>query len=301
MTGEAYTPAAAAELGGPPCALFELPAGAAGCDLTATGVPDLTMPDRIVLSTSGGADSQLTTKRVTGLARAAGVLDRVVAVHAYLPEDHPDAEDYARMHAEAYGVPRFVTVRRDGGILEHAAERGAFPSSKVRWCTSRFKREPITALLTLLTDELDPVRLGRRVRILNVMGMRAQESTARERRAPFRHNERASNLTRRHVDDWLPIHHVLKHELRAELDADDVPHHPSYDGDDGEPWAGTERFSCVLCVMASRHDLVLNAARFPRVAAQYLQVELETGFDFRQDLPMRDIVAQAARQVTKRR
>jgi 3'-phosphoadenosine 5'-phosphosulfate sulfotransferase (PAPS reductase)/FAD synthetase len=43
------------------------------------------------------------------------------------------------------------------------------------------------------------------VRILNVMGLRAQESPGRRLLAPFSHDDRASN-SRRHVDEWLPVH-----------------------------------------------------------------------------------------------
>jgi 3'-phosphoadenosine 5'-phosphosulfate sulfotransferase (PAPS reductase)/FAD synthetase len=282
--------AAAARAAGAQCALFDLPPTPGGCPQTEQSEPDLTWYDYLLLSLSGGKDSQYTALTVARLARLAGVLERVVAVHAHLDEDHEDAEEYARMHAEAYGAPRFEVVRRDQTLLEHVLERGKWPSAEARYCTSDHKRAPIGTLMTRLADEADPKRLGRPVRILNVMGMRAEESTTRARREVLRHNKRETNLTRRHVDDWLPVHTASVAEVRAALDASGVPHHPAYDGDDGEPWAGCSRLSCELCVLASKGDLVLNARRNPARAQEYLRVEQITGHDFRADLSMAKII-----------
>lgn len=287
---------------GAQCALFDLAPepDSPGCDLTAGSGPNLANDDIILMNMSGGKDSQYAAMVLAAAARAADVLDRVVAVHAYLAEDWPDAEDYARMHAAAYGIGRFETVSREQTLLEHVEERGMWPSSKARYCTSEHKRGPISALMTRLTAEVDPVRLGRPVRILNVMGMRAEESSARAKRVAFRHNARESNLTRRHVDEWLPIHEASLTEVRTALDASGVPHHPAYDGDDGEPWAGMSRLSCVLCVLGGADDLVLAARRQPRRAAEYLRVEVSTGHDFKLGLPMREIIRRAARRAVKR-
>jgi hypothetical protein len=59
--------------------------------------------------------------------------------------------------------------------------------------------------MTSLVRELDPQRLGRLVRALNVFGFRAEESPERRHRLSFHHDKRASN-GRRHVDVWHPIH-----------------------------------------------------------------------------------------------
>ena len=57
---------------------------------------------------------------------------------------------------------------------------------------------------------------GRPVRILNVLGMRAEESTDRAQMQPFGPDTRASNKTVRHVDRWLPIHSWTAEQVWAQ-------------------------------------------------------------------------------------
>jgi hypothetical protein len=72
------------------------------------------------------------------------------------------------------------------------------------------KRGPVQTVMTALCGELRAswraAAAGRRarprkVRLLNVMGLRGQESTDRRLMAPFSHAEDASNLTVRTVDE----------------------------------------------------------------------------------------------------
>lgn len=75
--------------------------------------------DVIGLSTSAGKDSLAEQIQVHRLAKAAGVEDRIVAVHCDLGEDAewPDTADYARLQAEHFGH-RFVVVSRLGTISD---------------------------------------------------------------------------------------------------------------------------------------------------------------------------------------
>jgi hypothetical protein len=69
------------------------------------------------------------------------------------------------------------------------------------------KRGPVHRLMTRLAAEQRATRVtGRRVRILNVLGLRAQESPRRALKLPFSCDQRATNTTVRLVDEWLPIH-----------------------------------------------------------------------------------------------
>lgn len=289
------------------CTLFDPAPAGRGCALTAAPAPHLPDYDLLLVSLSGGKDSQLTAITVAEMARTAGILERTIAVHAQLDGDEwPGADQYARLHAAAVGIPRFETVRRtlpdpghpDGArpqsIVEHAEARGYWPDAARRWCTSDHKTGPIRVLMTRLVREIDPRRLGRPVRILNVLGMRAQESVFRARAADFRHNAAASN-GRRHVDDWLAVHAVPLADLRRSLDESGIPHHPAYDGEDGEPWAGMSRLSCVFCVLASRRDLLLAARRMPEMAEQRAAAEARMGHRFRLDASMAELIAEAAR------
>src|SRR4051812_45078083 len=121
--------------------------------------------DWIVLNTSSGKDSQAMTDWVVALAERAGVKDRVVAVHAIIPEEWEGTEELAQEHAAHYGIRFEVVKRKQGGILQHVLDRHAklvadgknetapWPSSGQRWCTSDHKRGQVATLFTKLADE----------------------------------------------------------------------------------------------------------------------------------------------------
>ena len=98
---------------------------------------------------------------------------------------------------------------------------------------------------------------GRRVRILNVLGLRAQESPRRALMTPFSHDERASNQTVRWVDEWLPIHSWTTGQVWARVTAAGTCPHPVYA-------AGMPRLSCRFCVLASHSALILAPASTPK-------------------------------------
>ncbi len=151
--------------------------------------------DYIVVNSSAGKDSQALLDWVVRLAELAGVRDRVVVVHCDIEEEWPGTRELAEEHAHHYGVRFEVVRRKQGGLLQHVLDRHAksqavgktdtppWPSSEQRYCTSDLKRGPVSTLFTRLARERE---LGRPVRILNCLGMRAGESCVREKLKAFR-------------------------------------------------------------------------------------------------------------------
>lgn len=268
------------------------PTGRGGGTVTDGPTPDLTDYDLLVLNSSAGKDSQASLDVVAEAARAAGVLDRMVVVHADLGEAEWDGvPELAAEHAAHYGL-RFELARRerDGRIytiLNHVSSRGMWPSAKARWCTSDFKRGPIRKVITRLVAELrDSGQVqGRPVRVLNIMGLRAEESSARSRRNPYAVNAGATN-GRRHVDDWYPIFEWPVNMVWQRIRAAGTRPHRAYA-------EGMSRLSCRFCILASRADLVCSARLNPELAQQYAAVEAEVGHRFRADMSMADIIAEA--------
>lgn len=129
------------------------------------------------------------------------------------------------------------------------------------------------------------IKKPRQIRILNCMGMRAQESPARAKKPALSVDERASNGYR-HVDAWLPIHHWTEAQVWKRIAAEGIEIHPAYG-------MGMPRLSCSFCVLASRGALVLAAQLRPALAQDYVRVEIKTGHRFRNDLSMVEIVAEA--------
>jgi 3'-phosphoadenosine 5'-phosphosulfate sulfotransferase (PAPS reductase)/FAD synthetase len=163
--------------------------------------------DVILVNSSAGKDSQAMLTHLVGLADAQGVArDRLIVVHADLGRAEWEGTlTLAREQAEHYGL-RFEVVTREKGDLLHQIEaRGMFPSSTARYCTSDQKTAQVAKLMTRLADEHRATHgKDSQVRILNCLGIRAQESPARAKKVPFHVDGPATN-GRRHVDRWLPI------------------------------------------------------------------------------------------------
>lgn len=296
-----------------PIATVVLPLNVATAETITPGPePDLTAYDVLAVGLSG-KDAQVAMYLTAQAAAAAGVSRRVHTFHAdlglaewpavdYGGRRWPSTAEHADTLAAAYGVPaeRHATVarliddgtgaRRPDSLLEYAARRGKFPSKSARWCTSDFKTKQIAAAWTPLVRRYRR-ELERPVRILNILGIRAEEGPDRRKRPTYRN---VTSNSARHVDEWLPAHTWPLDEVRALVDAGPVPHHWAYDSLPGAgDWAGQSRLSCSLCILSNQRDLILAARRRPRLAALYARVELVTGYRFRDTLPMSRIIALA--------
>lgn len=197
--------------------------------------PELASYDSIVVNSSAGKDSQAMLDVVVELADHDACRDRIVVVHADLGRvEWPGTRQLAERHAAHYGL-RFEVVARDRDLLhqiEH--ERARFPDAARRYCTSDQKTSQVAKLITRLTTELGGTRC-RPARILNCLGLRADESPARSRKPRFGPDP-ATN-TKRVVQRWLPIHDWTVEQVwdRIRLAGTDV--HPAYA-------AGMPRLSC---------------------------------------------------------
>ena len=110
--------------------------------------------DTILVNSSAGKDSQATLDVIVEQADAEGVSrDRIVVVHADLGRvEWEGTLELAQEQAEHYGL-RFETItnpKRD--LLQQVEERGAWPDSKNRYCTSDHKRAQIRKVVTMLQD-----------------------------------------------------------------------------------------------------------------------------------------------------
>ena len=252
--------------------------------------PELQSYDFILINTSAGKDSQAMLHYVWNLASQAGAADRLVAVHADLGRvEWPGTAELADTQARHYGI-RFEKVSRpQGDLLTHIEQRGMFPSSTTRYCTSDHKRGQIRKVMTRLADEHRAAG-GGRARILNCMGFRRQESPARRKKQAFVLEGPASN-GRRQVDEWLPILEWDVDKVWQVIRGSGVPYHPAYD-------AGMPRLSCCFCVLASKPALIRAAQLAPELAAEYAAVEDRIGHRFTDKTSMADLIAEAAASET---
>lgn len=244
---------------------------------------DLDSFDVILVNTSGGKDSQAMLHHVHGLAAAAGVADRLVALHCDLGHvEWPGTRELAERQAAHYGIRFEVRRREQNTLLEQVRARGMWPSAQARFCTSDQKRGPARKLITQLVTELG---LDRQARVLNCLGLRAQESSSRACK-PALELDKGATSGRREVWTWLPIHNWTDAEVWNTIHDSGVPYHPAYD-------AGMSRLSCSLCVLASKADLVRACQLRPDLAAEYAALEAEIGHKFRADISMADLIKEA--------
>lgn len=224
-----------------------------------------------VVNHSGGKDSQATLIRLLEIVPPAQLL----VVHATLGHvEWPGALELAERQAAAAGVP-FVVARARKTFLEMVERRFAtrpdapsWPSAKHRQCTSDLKRGPLER------EVRRHMKARGLTRVVNCMGMRAAESTARAKLAPFKRHDGNSKAGREWWD-WLPIHHLSTRDVFETIARAGQSPHPAYA-------AGNQRLSCVFCVMGSAADAWTGAVHNPELYAEYVALEERTGYTMHQ-------------------
>lgn len=206
-----------------------------------------------IVNHSGGKDSQSMLIYLLGIVPR----EQLVVIHADLPGvDWEGTEDHVK--ATTMGLP-VITVRARRTLLQMIEERGMFPSPKYRQCTSDLKRGPIEKAIRGLSVKL----------IVNCMGMRADESTARKKLEPLKLNAGNSKAGREWYD-WLPIHEWDESLVFSTIAAFGQKPHWAYA-------AGMRRLSCCFCIMASKADLTTAARLNPKLYRTYVELERSTG------------------------
>lgn len=199
------------------------------------------------------------------------------------------ALEIARRQAEIAGLRFKVRARSQGDLLDHVAQMGKWPTPSTRYCTADHKRQQLLALMTEMADE---VRAHRRspssepVRILNCVGLRAEESPGRSKLEPFKAGARGSS-SRKQIDMWLPVHGWTESEIWDAVRASGAPVHPAYA-------AGLPRASCVFCIYAPEAALQIAGKLHPALLVEYVEVERRIGHKFKKSLPIAKVAEDLA-------
>lgn len=251
--------------------------------------PDLASYDIIEISSSGGKDSLAMKAHVSALLGAADLLHRGVVVHADLGRvEWPGTPDLVERQSTHFGLAFIKVKRLQGDLLDHVEKLGKWPMPTQRFCTADHKRGQIIVAFTRLAASVRArgEAEGRPVRILNCVGLRAEESPGRAKRPALVRDKRASS-GKRHVDVWLPIQSWTEAEVWAACNASGAPIHPAYA-------AGLPRASCVFCIYAPEAALQIAGLAHPELLAEYVAVEKRIGHTFKRHLPIAKVASDLA-------
>jgi 3'-phosphoadenosine 5'-phosphosulfate sulfotransferase (PAPS reductase)/FAD synthetase len=288
---------------------------------------DLRNYDVIVVSTSGGKDSQAMLDYLVELATSQGVRDRLVAVHADLGKVEWDgAKDIASQQVANYGMP-FIVISRTGTVSNGAITWTKNPRSGAASCHGA----PLYAEGEVRGDLLDQVK--HRAAQLRSQGKAplswysaaARYCTADHKRGPI------GTVFTAIAKQWQaengsdsPCRILDCQGLRAEEGAarakkENFKVRTSTKSQHVETWlpiqawttvdvwnrieaAGTPahwayrigmpRLSCCFCCYATKDGLLLAGKYNRQLLSEYVAVEKETGFSFKADLRLADVEAQ---------
>lgn len=265
----------------------------------------------LVVSISGGKDSQAMALALAELHRQRGWTGPIVALHADLGrvewEGDPEIagfrsapEQVEKIAADA-GLPLYVVHRNDGqDMIDHWEARAKklagtgkpfWSSSSARYCTSDMKRDPMDIW----------TRAQGWTEVVVAEGLRAQESEARAKKARWQvrsklKTRKRSAWTWRPIFDWdvLDVWRAMGTswwELRQKQEAwrsgdtsalADWPGAPAY-------VLGNSRLSCAMCVLASPTDLVNGARHNPNTWREMRRLERQYGSKFTVKLSLEEI------------
>ncbi len=262
----------------------------------------------LVLSMSGGKDSDALTLALQELHRVHGWSGRLHIVHADLGRnDWSQTTAYVEHRAEMLHLPLTVVRREQGDLLarwwqRHTTRPGVPPWSDARnrFCTSELKVGPINRWLRAWKPSGT---------VICALGLRAAESPGRARKPVWSEREAVSTRSR-HVFNWNPLHAISNvevwemlgvsqehlHQARQEVQRLRSNGSSVQDAIAQVGWAWhpayalfNERLSCSLCVLASRRDLLNGAEHQPNHYRDLVDLEIASGFSFRQGLWLADL------------
>ncbi|WGO96430.1 phosphoadenosine phosphosulfate reductase family protein (plasmid) [Pseudomonas viciae] len=233
-----------------------------------------------VANHSGGKDSQVQLIRL--LERVP--VGQLVVVHASLgPMEWPGAMELARDQAAAAGLP-FIVAKAAKTLLEMVERRfetrpevPSWPSASTRQCTSDLKRGPIQREVRRYA------KANGFKTIVNCLGLRAQESPGRAKRAVFSRMGISNSVLTWY--EWLPIHDMRTTEVFSAIEGAGQEPHYAYA-------LGNDRLSCVFCIMASKPDLRNGRIERPELFEQYVALEQRTGYTMHMNrIPLVELTA----------
>lgn len=172
--------------------------------------------------------------------------------------EHDDVETWVQEIASRFNQTVHIVKSDTKDYLSMVESRGMFPSAKYRQCTSDLKRGPIHKWIR---NNCGP-------RVVQAIGIRAEESHSRAKQNPLKRNKSLSN-SKRTVYDWFPIFDWTEEEVKSYLAERDIPLHPVY--------KYLPRFSCQVCIFNTPKELQAIRRNNPKAFFKIADLEKRIG------------------------
>lgn len=223
--------------------------------------------DEVHVNVSGGADSVATV--LVALHGYKIPKEKIKLVHMRVdgnPKsgqrplfDWPQTDGFLEYLSKTLDIP-LVVIWDELGLEGRIRERGMFPSSQCRFCTSYLKRDVYSKW----------VRQFNNINILLLTGERSEESTERAEKPIFKYHSAHATSQKNRLVHWLkPIKAMLKTEVRQLCKDYGIDLHPCYQ------WVS--RCSCKFCIFNTSSEMSRTSQLFPDDWAYLKQMEQELG------------------------
>ena len=207
----------------------------------------------VICDHSGGKDSQ----SMFAYLKALVPKEQLVVIHAHLPGvDWEGVVEHIHNTIDGY---EYHEVCAGKTFLEMVERRGMWPGAETRQCTSDLKRGPIEKRIRAICKER-----GCNI-VINCMGIRAEESSSRAKKNPWKLNIKNS-VAGREWYEWYPIF-----EKKIDWVWDTIAE--SFQQPHWAYGAGMSRLSCCFCILASKNDLKTAATLRPDLLDTYDALE----------------------------
>lgn len=212
----------------------------------------------IVVNHSGGKDSQA----MLAVIKSLGLKAKIVVVHADLGE--MEWEPMAPfIRANSFGHEVHV-VEPKLSFFELCRKYSRLPSGQARFCTDQLKTQPIKKWLREYCEA------NGFKKVINAIGIRAEESPARAKKEPFKVSDCSLKKTGLEVFDWFPIFDFKLADVWSAISEAGQKPHEVYS-------KGFSRLSCVFCVFGRIGEHEQAAKLRPELFAKVAQLERDLG------------------------
>jgi 3'-phosphoadenosine 5'-phosphosulfate sulfotransferase (PAPS reductase)/FAD synthetase len=159
-----------------------------------------------------------------------GIIGNITTIRAQI--DLPDDLENIAVYFED-------KIGRYSAMVRRVLLYSTFPSRRARWCTDELKMKPMRSHIDAISSD-----------VLNAVGVRAQESSARSKLPEYEYSQKLG------CDVWRPI---LRWSLQDVIDI----HHRHGAAPCSQYFNGASRVGCHPCVFARKAELRMMAEQDP--------------------------------------